>query len=72
MLSTQTRSQANLCNIPRKVKVFDVEKKALIQEFETMTGAARFCGLDPREVARHIKSKSRSNNNSLNKTICFR
>lgn len=56
----------------RRVKVYDVEKKELIAEFESVTEAAEFTGVHTGSIARYIKRKYRCYTNKLNRTICFR
>lgn len=56
--------------LSRKVKVYDVEKKELIAEFDSMNEAAKFTGV--KSVREYINKKSRSYKNKLGKVICFR
>lgn len=60
----------------RKVKVYDVfEKdvsKKLIQTFDSVSDAAKYCGVQHWVVRSAIRDKTRCHINSLNKTIAFR
>lgn len=60
----------NLQNMPHKVKVYDVEKKQLIKEYDTMKQAAEELGV--KNVHSYRKSKSKCHKNNLGITICFR
>jgi hypothetical protein len=57
-------------NIKRKVKVYDVEKKKLIYEFDSVAEASKFLGV--KNVAAYINQKCKSYKNNLGITICFR
>jgi hypothetical protein len=56
----------------RKVKVYDIDKKELIAECETMSEASRLTGLKHSIIQDCIKFKHRSYTNRLNKKITFR
>lgn len=55
-----------------KVKVYDVEKKELIAEYDSVRAASRATGVPPTTISRYIRLKHRSYKNNLNRTICFR
>jgi hypothetical protein len=57
-------------NIKRKVKVYDVEKKKLIYEFDSAAEASKFLGV--KNVATYINQKCKCYKNNLGITICFR
>jgi len=59
-----------LCAIPRKVKIYDVEKKELIKECSSINEAQKFSGV--KCISNYIKTKSKSYKNKLGKVICFR
>jgi len=56
----------------RTVKVYDVEKKELIDTYPSVRAASKATGVPVTSISRYIKDKSRSSKNSLNKIICFR
>jgi hypothetical protein len=57
-------------NIKRKVKVYDVENKKLIYEFDSVSEASNFLGV--KNVATYINQKCKSYKNNLGIIICFR
>jgi hypothetical protein len=57
-------------HINKSVKVYDVEKKKLILEFDSTCSAAKALGV--KNVNSYIKSKSKCYKNNLGITICFR
>ena len=59
-------------NLPTKVKIYDVEKKELIAEFENANQASKFCGIPGKYIRQYVRSKSRCYKNSLNKVLAFR
>ena len=71
-MSSSSRTGTDSKVFKRKVKVFDVEKKELIREFDSVTEAAAFCGVDARNIPSYIKTKGRCRTNSLNKILAFR
>jgi len=58
----------------RKVKVYDVEKKELLGEFESMTLAANFTGVSVGRIGSYLRNKGRTKKttNKLGKILCFR
>ncbi len=72
MIVSATRSQANLTRMPRKVKAYDVEKKELIGEFETLIACCKHFGINPGSLTTMIRKKSRCYKNNLNRTLTFR
>ena len=73
-MTTATRSQANLAQLPRKVKVFDVDKKEQIEgsPFESMSAASHATGVKRGTIISAIEHKSRNTSNNLGKTLAFR
>ncbi len=69
---TDNAKQINLSNVPRRVKVFDVDKKELLGTFESMTAAGKFSGISTDFVRTCIATKCRCYKNKLNKTLAFR
>jgi hypothetical protein len=57
-------------SLTRKVKVYDVEKKKLILEFDTMHQAEKELGV--KNVQYYLNTKYRCYKNNLGITICFR
>jgi hypothetical protein len=64
--------EPSLKNIPRTVKVYDVEKKELLGTFPSIYEAAKFAGIGSYGVAQYIKFKYRCHTNKLNKILAFR
>ena len=56
--------------LKRKVKVYDVENKKLIFEFDSLNEASKKLGVKSIDV--YIKNKSKSYKNNLGITLCFR
>lgn len=56
--------------LKRKVKIYDVEKKQLIKECESMLEAAKFLGVD--NVNIYIKYKYKCRKNKLGITVAIR
>lgn len=56
----------------RKVKVYDVEKKQLIGEFETAVAASRATGVPASRISRLIANKSKNRTNKLGLVLAFR
>jgi hypothetical protein len=54
----------------RKIKVYDVAKKELIFEFDSMNQAKKELGVN--NINQYIKNKGRCHKNNLGITICFR
>ena len=67
-------SQSCLSKMKRKVKIYDVEKKELIKECDSLKEAAEFAGIKGGggSVSNMIATKCRCYTNSFGKTICFR
>lgn len=55
-----------------RTKVYDVERKQLLGTFESRSDASRFTGVPVSSIASHVRNKTKSVNNKLNKTLCFR
>lgn len=57
-----------------KCKVYDVENKELIKEFNSLTSASKFTGVNKASVLYSIRNKTKieKENNKLNKLITFR
>jgi hypothetical protein len=55
-----------------RTKVYDVEKKQLLGVFESRADASRFTGVSVSTITGHVRRKSRSTNNKLNRILCFR
>jgi len=71
LLKTQSKMKAlNLRNVNRKVKVYDVEKKELIREYDSMNQACEELGV--RNIYNYIRLKLKCHKNNLGITICFR
>jgi len=70
--TTPNQRPKSMITDPRKVKVYNVAEKKLIGEFESMTKAAEFAGVDMRGVGNYIKKKLKCHKNKLGFTICFR
>jgi hypothetical protein len=66
----------NNVELKRPTKVYDVDEKdpdkKLLGAFESVTAAAKFAGMKPRNISSYIKSKSRCHTNGLGKTLAFR
>jgi len=60
----------NLNLFKRKVKIYDVEKKALIKECESICEAQRFLGITC--ASHYLKSKHRCKKNKLGITVALR
>lgn len=56
----------------RKVKIYDVTEKKLLYTEDSVAKAAKRTGLTTQKISFLIKTKGRSEQNSLNKIICFR
>jgi len=57
---------------PKPVKIFDVDKKEMIANFETVKDAAKYLGLCHSVVLQIIKYKRRNTTNKLGLTITCR
>lgn len=60
----------HLSQIPRKVKIYDVEKKLLIAEFDSAAQAAELLGI--KGIANYIKTKCKCKKNKLGITVAIR
>lgn len=69
MKSISTRTSIENWN-QRKVKVFDIEKKKLIYEFDSLNKAEIFLGV--KGIHNYIKNKTKSYKNNIGIAICFR
>jgi hypothetical protein len=56
----------------RPVKIYDVERKLLIKECQSLKEAQEFTGVSHPYISVAIKKKWRSYKNKLGITICFR
>lgn len=61
-------------NEQRAVKMYDVDKKLLIREFESISACAKFVGVSPGHIANKLKFKSvmKESTNSLGLKLAFR
>lgn len=57
-----------------KCRLYDIDKRELIKEFNSLLEAAKFTGLNIGSIKHSIRNKSKINKekNKLNKTITFR
>lgn len=55
-----------------KTKVYDVDKKELIQVFPSRSEAGKFTGLTASRVTDYVRNKTICSSNKLKKRICFR
>jgi hypothetical protein len=56
----------------RKVKVYNVDTKECLGEFESSKEASDFAGVRPSSIANLIRSKTRNRVNKLGLTLAFR
>ena len=56
----------------RKVKVYNVDTKKCLGEFDTAKEAADFAGVRPSNIANLIRSKTKNKVNKLGVTLAFR
>jgi hypothetical protein len=71
LLKTESKMKPlNLRNVNRKVKVYDVEKKELIREYDSMNQAREELGV--KNISNYIRLKVKCHKNNLGITICFR
>jgi hypothetical protein len=56
----------------RRVKVYDVTNKKLLETFESSREAADYTGIDPSHIANIIAHKRKNRTNKLGLTITFR
>jgi hypothetical protein len=65
---------SSVCLNSVKVKVYDVEEKKLIEEFDSVREAERVTGVPATTISRLMRSKGRraKDKNNYQKLICFR